>query len=115
MDVQTTLEPVTLGDADQLTVYRLVQESLTNVGKYAHATEVGIALKNYGTHVTAEVHDNGQGFSTAAVRPGTHGLAGMRHRVEATGGKLSIVSAPGQGTRIIATVPARDATGPAPV
>lgn len=108
VDVQTTLEPVTLGDADQLTVYRLVQESLTNVGKYAHATEVGIALKNYGTHVTAEVHDNGQGFSPAAVRPGTHGLAGMRHRVEATGGKLSIVSAPGQGTRVIATVPARE-------
>ncbi len=100
------LEPVALDEANQLTVYRMVQESLTNIGKYAHANEAGIVMKNYGNHVVVEVNDDGRGFDARAARVASHGLAGMRHRVEAAGGKLAIASAPGEGTRLSATLPA---------
>jgi signal transduction histidine kinase len=55
--------------------------------------------------VIVEVADNGKGFDTKTMRPATHGLAGMRHRVEAASGKLTVVSAPGQGTRLTAMIP----------
>lgn len=101
----TNLEPVELDEASQLTVYRLVQESLTNIGKYAQAQQVNISLQNYGSHVTVEVHDDGKGFDMQHIAGASHGLAGMRHRVEAGGGRLTIVSAPAQGTRISAMLP----------
>ena len=101
----TNLEPVELDEASQLTVYRLVQESLTNIGKYAQAQQVNISLLNYSSHVTVEVHDDGKGFDMQHIAGGSHGLAGMRHRVEAAGGRLSIASAPAQGTRISAMLP----------
>ena len=66
-------------------------------------------MKNYGTHVVVEVHDNGKGFDTQHARPSTHGLAGMRHRVEAAKGKLSISSTPGKGTHLSAILPAKPA------
>ena len=53
-------------------------------------------MKNYGNHVVVEVKDNGKGFDTQHARPSTHGLAGMRHRVEAAGGRLTVILA-GQG------------------
>lgn len=107
LDIETALESMTLDESDQLTIYRLVQESLTNIGKYAQASEVGVALKDYGSHVTIEVTDNGVGFDTSRVAAGSHGLAGMRHRVEAAGGRLAISSTAGQGTRVSATLPRR--------
>jgi signal transduction histidine kinase len=76
-----------------------------NVGKYAEATEVVIALRNYSNHVEVEVRDNGRGFDLSVAKPTTHGLAGMRHRVETSGGRLSIHSRPGHGTRILASLP----------
>lgn len=109
LQIEMLLEPVSLDESRQLTVYRMVQECLTNIGKYAHAKEVTIVLKNYGNHVIVEVGDDGQGFDTARVRPSSHGLAGMRHRVEAAGGKLSIASRPGGGSRLTAMVPAQPA------
>lgn len=106
MEVEMVLEPVSLDEANQLTVYRMVQESLTNIGKYAQASEASIVMKNYGNHVVVEVADNGKGFDTQQARPSTHGLAGMRHRVEAAKGKLSVLSKPGEGTRLSAILPA---------
>ena len=106
MQVEMLLEPVTLDESRQLTIYRMVQESLTNIGKYAEASEATIVLKNHSNHVVVEISDNGRGFDTQRVRPSTHGLAGMRHRVEAAGGKLTIASTVGQGTQVSATVPA---------
>jgi signal transduction histidine kinase len=114
IEITTSLEPVQLDEARQLTVYRLVQESLTNVGKYAEARQVEITLRNYGGHVEADIHDNGKGFDPTRMKPSTHGLAGMRHRVEAAGGKLTVRSAPGKGTRISAVLPASPAPAPTP-
>lgn len=106
IEVTTNLEPVDLDESSQLTVYRLVQESVTNVGKYAEASQVDVSVRNYGTHVEVEIRDDGKGFDARATRPSTHGLAGMRHRVEAAGGKLTVHSRPGAGTRIAAVLPA---------
>jgi signal transduction histidine kinase len=103
--ITTDLEHVDLGGSAQLTVYRLVQESLTNIGKYAKATEITVSLQNMDGYITAEVRDNGRGFNANAVSPTSHGLAGMRHRVEAAGGKLTVTTGPNQGTKISAVLP----------
>lgn len=103
--ITTDLEPVELNGSAQLTVYRLVQESLTNIGKYAEATQIEISLANLNGYISVDVGDNGKGFTPEDVTPGSHGLAGMKHRVEAAGGKLSVTSARGAGTKISAVLP----------
>ena len=103
--ITTDLETVELGGAAQLTVYRLVQESLTNIGKYADATQAVISLQNLEGYISIEVNDNGKGFELGNVAATSHGLDGMRHRVEAAGGRLNIVTTKGQGTRITAVLP----------
>ena len=59
----------------------------------------------YENHVEVAVRDDGKGFDPAQVRLSTHGLAGMRHRVEAAGGKLTVTTRPGGGTRVLAALP----------
>ncbi len=105
IEITTALEQVELDESRQLTVYRLVQESLTNVGKYAEAKHVEINVRSYGNLVEVDIKDDGKGFNVTQVRPSTHGLAGMRHRVEAAGGRLTVASTPGKGTRISAILP----------
>lgn len=103
--VETEIEEVALDPSSQLTVYRLVQESLTNIAKYARARQVGVAVRDGAREVEVEVRDDGVGFDPERVRRSAHGLAGMRHRVEAAGGRLYIESSPSAGTRIAATLP----------
>lgn len=103
--ITANLEKVDLGGSAQLTVYRLVQESLTNIGKYAEATQIVIRMQNLGGHITVEVDDNGIGFDLNALTPNSHGLTGMRHRVEAAGGRLTITTSPQAGTKISAVLP----------
>ena len=105
IEVETSLEPVQLPDASQLTVYRMVQEALTNIGKYAKANKVLVSVHGYPTHVAVQVRDDGVGFDPATVRPTSHGLAGMRHRVEAAGGRLTLTSRPGDGAVLSAVLP----------
>jgi signal transduction histidine kinase len=105
IEVESSLEQVELPDATQLTVYRIVQESLTNIGKYASASRVVVSVHNYPTYVAVQIQDNGNGFDMHSVRPNSHGLAGMRHRVEAAGGRLTVTSALGDGTTISAVIP----------
>lgn len=112
IEVASSLESVEIDEGSQLTIYRVVQESLTNVGKYAEATQVDVSLRDFSNHVEVEVRDDGRGFDVAAMPPSTHGLAGMRHRVEAAGGRLSIQSRPGGGTRIMAMLPKAIAAAP---
>ena len=105
LSITTDLESVELGGSAQLTAYRLVQESLTNIGKYANATQIVISLQNQGGYTLLEVMDNGSGFDTSHITASSHGINGMRHRVEAAGGKLTVTSTPGAGTRISAVLP----------
>jgi signal transduction histidine kinase len=85
-------------------VYRLVQESLNNVAKHAEAAGVTLQVTAGDVRVDVLVSDDGQGFDQTAERSG-FGLAGMRERVELTGGELQIESKPGVGTRVMASVP----------
>ncbi len=103
--VQVRLEQVQLSESAQLTVYRLVQEALTNIGKYANPAHVLVSVDNYANHVSVQVRDDGAGFDTAAVGAEAHGLRGMRHRVETEGGRLTVSSAPGEGTLVSAVLP----------
>ena len=103
--VHQHLQAVQLDKDAELTVYRLVQESLTNISKYAKASEVVVNLEPVDQRVRVTVHDNGLGFEMAAVPPGHHGLLGMRVRVESHSGTLTIESAKGRGTLIRAELP----------
>jgi signal transduction histidine kinase len=82
-----------------------VQESLTNISKYAKATHVTLSLQNFDTYFSIQVKDDGIGFERNKVDGTHHGLLGMQHRVEALGGKLDLTSAPGDGTHILAKIP----------
>lgn len=103
--VQTDLADLKLYAPDDLVVYRFVQESLTNIAKYAEATSVVVTLRGAAEYVDIEVRDNGVGFAKDVALPGRHGLAGMRFRVESLGGAMTIESAPGAGTVIQARLP----------
>ncbi len=109
--VRTELQAAALSDGAQITVYRLVQESFTNIAKYARATEVVVTLAPAEAaavppRVHISVRDNGVGFNPAAVARNAYGLSGMRYRVEGQGGAMHITSAPGRGTTIAAWLPA---------
>jgi signal transduction histidine kinase len=108
------LVDVELSPGAQLTVYRMVQEALTNVAKYAKATTVTVSMRPDGGRVRVSVHDDGCGFDLAAARPSAHGLVGMRYRVQAAGGRLRIVSQPGHGTVVAASLPGLEPAGDAP-
>jgi signal transduction histidine kinase len=103
--VHAELQDVVIDKAAQLTLYRVTQESLTNIGKYAGCSEVRVRLQADGDTVRLGVRDDGQGFDPQRVPHGRHGLLGMRVRVESHGGRLEVSSAPGAGTTILASLP----------
>ncbi|MCZ2498035.1 histidine kinase [Xylophilus sp. Kf1] len=105
LEIDCELDAAPLDASAQLTVYRVVQESLTNIAKYAHAQRVRVQLKTGPREVVICVQDDGTGFDVARIHPCTHGLHGMRHRVEAAGGRLTITSSEAGGTLVSATLP----------
>ena len=105
LDVQINVEPVTLPESTNLTIYRMVQESLNNIAKYARAEHVLVTVHNHPTHIAVQIRDDGVGFAEANVGRDSHGLLGMRHRVEAAGGRLTISSTPETGTLVSAVIP----------
>jgi signal transduction histidine kinase len=90
----------------QTTMYRILQEALTNVARHARAQVVGVLLKNEGTMLELVIRDDGAGFdSVAAMRKRSGlGLHGMQERVALLGGSVEIESRPGQGTMIRARI-----------
>ena len=87
-------------------VFRIVQESLTNISKYAQASQVVVSLVPSANELWVEVRDNGLGFNPATVtRSGSLGLLGMRERAIALGGRFEVNSKPGQGTVIDLVIP----------
>ncbi|MGS5088928.1 sensor histidine kinase [Hydrogenophaga sp. A37] len=110
--VKTDLQPVAVDRNAELTLFRVAQESLTNIGKYAQSARVQVRLIQVGPVVRLTVQDDGQGFSPARVPHGRHGLSGMRVRMESHGGRLTVLSVPGHGTTITAELPATPAASP---
>jgi len=87
------------------TLYRIAQEALHNVVKHAGAREARIEMRRVPEGVRLVVTDDGRGFDPTAVPDGHLGLAGMRARAERLGGRMEVVTAFGQGTRIEVVVP----------
>ena len=105
VETRCEVEAVALNAGTELMVYRVVQEALTNISRYAKASQVCVSLRTRDDQVQLEVFDNGCGFDTRGKRSAAYGLLGMRFRVEAQGGVLVISSSPTEGTRINATIP----------
>ncbi|HEX6695219.1 MAG TPA: GAF domain-containing sensor histidine kinase [Solirubrobacteraceae bacterium] len=89
----------------ETTVYRVVQESLTNVVKHARASSIDIAVRCADDALEVCVADDGVGFDTEAAAGDGFGLAGMRERVELAGGELSVLPGSEAGTVIRARLP----------
>jgi len=91
----------------EIVVYRIAQEALSNAAKHAGAATIDVELRTGPAAVCLSVRDDGGGFDpqTVHVEEGHFGLVTMRERVEMVGGELRIVSSPGKGTEITATVP----------
>jgi hypothetical protein len=87
-----------LNRAGAIALFRVVQEALANVAKHAKASNVDISFEMSNQEVILTVHDDGVGAATTAMtRPRSHGIAGMRHRINVLGGRLDVVI--GAGSR----------------
>ena len=90
-------------------LFRIAQESLTNVARHAHAGAVRLSLGKRRDRVVLEVQDNGRGIGERELNsPHSAGLLGMSERARLLGGGVRIVARPGRGTRVIASIPAED-------
>jgi PAS domain S-box-containing protein len=100
-------------EAIEIAVYYVVSEALTNVAKYADASEATVTVTTSDTAIRAAIEDNGRGGAEAS---GGSGLTGLIDRVEALGGRFVLDSPPGRGTRIEIELPlvTADAAGVTP-
>lgn len=107
VDCDASLPDDDLPPAIETSCYRVVQEALTNITRYAQPSHVEVRVRVEGGVATVRVRDDGRGFDPeAALRAGrSRGLVGMRERAELLGGELRIDSAPGEGTTITAVIP----------
>jgi two-component system, NarL family, sensor histidine kinase UhpB len=102
--IETTLAlpPDGIEDLDsdeQLVVYRVVQEGLSNIAQHAGARTVHVDVERRGEGTVVRVADDGEGFASGDEQPGL-GLTGMRERAVLAGGRLEVSSAPGAGTTV---------------
>lgn len=89
-----------------LSAYRIIQEALTNVARHAGVTTVTVQAWTTAEILALQVIDAGRGFDPSALNPERSiGLTGIRERARLMGGQLSIITAPGQGVRIMAEIP----------
>jgi len=107
VDLEATLPDERLPPDVETALYRIVQESLTNVVKHARAGHVSIVVRRRGDVAAAVVEDDGAGFDPAHRRDDAFGLAGMGERAALLGGRLDIESSDGAGTTIAVEVPLR--------
>ena len=109
LDVRIEL-PGVLPDLDAdlaLALFRVLQESLTNIARHALASRVTVILTNDNSEIRLSIEDNGVGFAESKFQnPNSHGLIGMRERVARFGGRLSVgPGAGGHGTQVVSVVP----------
>jgi PAS domain S-box-containing protein len=96
LDLSTTLSTA---------LFRIVQETLSNVARHADAEEVTISLRRQASHVVLSIADDGRGFDPERIAGPSFGLLAMRERALALGGDLSIESRPVKGTTVVARLP----------
>ena len=97
-------------DRDRNTaIFRIFQETLTNVSRHAHATKVNVTLQQRDGQIELQVHDNGRGITEEQLaNPKSFGLIGIRERVKIFGGKHIMKGIPGKGTTLTVRIPVRD-------
>ena len=105
IDFHSALGEARLPSEVETALYRVVQESLTNIVKHANAKQVSVSLARRATGVAAVIEDDGAGFDPRRVSEGGVGLLGMRERLALIDGRLEIESRPGAGTTVVAEVP----------
>jgi signal transduction histidine kinase len=105
VDFQTSLADERLAGEVETALYRIVQESLTNVVKHARARHVSILLTRKNGRIKAVIEDDGQGFDPTEDTLDGYGLVGMRERLALVGGRLQVESGSDAGTTIVAQVP----------
>ncbi len=88
----------------ETTLFRIAQESLTNIARHAHTCHASIVLKEDRSHLSLQIQDDGCGYDLTESRKGS-GVIGMRERAALLKGSLTIRSRPGQGTKIIVVLP----------
>jgi signal transduction histidine kinase len=99
-------DSIELPDTHSITLYRIFQESLNNIMKHAHASQVTVDINNREDGVELTVSDNGRGLSDAdRLKPRSFGLRGIHERVAHFNGEVNISSAPGQGTTVAVFIP----------
>jgi signal transduction histidine kinase len=105
------IEPRRLPAPIEIALYRIIQESLTNIVRHAEATMVSVLIEIRDGHVISVVEDNGRGFDryTNETNKGKLGLYGMQERVELLGGRFTIETAVGRGTSIFIDFPLQEA------
>lgn len=103
LDIHT--EGIALDDATATALFRIVQESLTNVAKHAQASRVWISMRRLNRHLVLEVRDNGRGFDVAGKGRSGFGLLGMNERAISLQGELALHSVPGEGTVVSIYLP----------
>ncbi|AMO95998.1 histidine kinase-, DNA gyrase B-, and HSP90-like ATPase family protein [Collimonas fungivorans] len=103
-------ENIVLDDKRTTTIFRIAQESLTNISRHAQASRTEISLERKEKHYLLEVRDNGRGFDASIQKKKSFGLVGIRERAHMLGGEVSIFSEPGAGATIRVSIPIADAT-----
>jgi two-component system sensor histidine kinase NreB len=88
----------------ETTIYRIIQEALTNISKYADVSEATVKLIETEAQIEVQIYDEGNGFSCELIKKGV-GLFSMDERARGIGGSLEIGSEPGQGTRVVLKAP----------
>lgn len=103
--VGADLPDVECDQTTRIALLRCTQESLANVRRHAAASTVGVVLEEHPHGIELEITDDGRGF--AVGDSGGFGLEGMRRRLAELGGELTVTSSPGDGTRVLAMIPAK--------
>jgi len=97
--------PPALRPQAEVTLLRITQQALANIAAHSGASRVSVRLRNLGDHVELTVKDNGHGFDTAALPPGSFGIVGMAERARIAGGTFQVESVNGRGTTITVQLP----------
>ncbi len=86
-------------------IYRLVQESLANVVRHSQSRKARVEIRQENGQLFVEIKDWGIGFDAKRIAPGRLGLSGIRERMRSLGGEARVISAPGEGTRVVVRIP----------
>lgn len=108
--VERRLDPaLPLSEEQELVVYRVAQEALTNVARHANATQVQLRLERTEQHIVLTVRDDGRGLVSDASPP-SHGISGMRERAMLIGAQLTLTEPPAGGTQVQLSIPLNPGT-----